>query len=273
MSAWQSGFVETNGIRMHYWRTGERSKPSVVLSHGGSDNGRCWIRTARVLEADYDVVMVDARGHGLSSKPEQGYGPRVSAADLAGFVVGLGVESPHLIGHSMGGEISANCAADFPELPRSLVIIDSGFISNSGRYAAPPAEAQQIFAQMQAAQQRQIQTLEALMERGRAENPGWHEDELQPWAESKLQASPYVRLYFAEHKRPWRETLAAIRCPILLMVGEPHLDSHTGWDAAIQATGIWREGQVVHIAGAGHNVQREGWDAYIARVSAWLATH
>ncbi len=274
MSEWKSGYVQTNGIRMHYWRTGDGSKPPVVLSHGGGDAGRCWTRTARALEADYDVIMVDARGHGLSDAPDQGYGPRVSAADLAGLIRGLGLEAPHLIGHSMGGEISSNCAADFPDLPRSLVIIDSGFISNGGRYAVTPQDAEERIAGMQAAMRAmQTSTLEELIARCRVENPGWHEDELEPWAESKMQASPNGRLFFAEAKRPWQETLAAIQCPVLLLVGEPHLESHTGWDAAVQATGIWREGQLIHIAGAGHNVQRDRWETFMARITAWMAAH
>ncbi len=270
---WQSANVETNGIRMHYWRTGRGEKPPVVLSHGGGDSGRCWTRVARELEADYDVIMVDARGHGHSDKPEQGYGPRVSAADLAGLIQALELERPHLIGHSMGGEISANCAADFSDLPRSLVIIDSGFISNGGRYAVTPEEAAERIESMQASM-RTMQTLsmQELMDRCRAENPDWHVDELEPWAESKLQASPNARLFFAEAKRPWQETLGAIRCPILLLVGDPERHSHTGWDAAVQATGVWQEGQLVHVAGAGHNVQRDQFDAFMTRINQWLAT-
>jgi N-formylmaleamate deformylase len=270
---WQSAFVETNGIQMHYWRTGQGDKPPVVLSHGGGDSGRCWTRVAHALENDYDVIMVDARGHGESDKPDEGYGPRVSAADLAGLIKALEIAPPHLIGHSMGGEISANCAADFPDLPRSLVIIDSGFISNGGRYAVTPEEAAERIQGMQASMRTmQSLTMEELIAQCRAENPGWHEDELKPWAESKQQGSPNARLFFAEAKRPWQETLGAIRCPILLLVGDPDRHSHTGWDAAVQATGIWQEGELIHIAEAGHNVQRDQYDLFMTRINDWLAT-
>jgi pimeloyl-ACP methyl ester carboxylesterase len=274
MGNWRDGFVETNGIRMHYWRTGDGSRPPVVLSHGATDSGLCWSRTARALESDYDVIMVDARGHGLSDKPAEDYGPRQSAADLAGLIRGLGIERPHLIGHSMGGEISANCAADFPELPRSLVVIDSGFISNAGPYRGSAEQAAERIAQSRA---RMIETqalgLDGLIARCREESPGWHEEELQPWAESKLQVSPEYGRFFAQEKRPWQKIFAAIQCPMLLLVAEPHLDSHSGWDAAVQATGIWRDGQLIHIAGAGHNVQRDRWEAFMARITAWMAAH
>jgi pimeloyl-ACP methyl ester carboxylesterase len=82
MSEWQQGDVLTNGIRMHYYRTGG-DKPQVVLAHGFSDSGLCWTPVARELEADYDVIMIDARGHGLSEAPTSGYSPKNMGADLA----------------------------------------------------------------------------------------------------------------------------------------------------------------------------------------------
>ena len=72
MATWQSGDVTVNGLRLHYTRTGG-AKPPVVLAHGFSDDGLCWTPVAEALEADYDVIMVDARGHGRSEAPEQGY--------------------------------------------------------------------------------------------------------------------------------------------------------------------------------------------------------
>ena len=73
MAVWQSGDIEVNGLRLHYTRTGG-DKPQVVLAHGFSDDGLCWTPVAEVLASEYDVIMVDARGHGRSDGPEQGYG-------------------------------------------------------------------------------------------------------------------------------------------------------------------------------------------------------
>ena len=65
MSDWLSGDVAVGGVRLRYHRTGG-DKPSLVLCHGFSDNGLCWSRVAHDLEADYDIIMYDARGHGES---------------------------------------------------------------------------------------------------------------------------------------------------------------------------------------------------------------
>ena len=58
MNNWQSGFVDTNGIRAHYIRTGG-DKPPFVLAHGFSDDGQCWRAVAEALCSDYDVIMGD----------------------------------------------------------------------------------------------------------------------------------------------------------------------------------------------------------------------
>jgi pimeloyl-ACP methyl ester carboxylesterase len=40
MNDWDAGFVEANGVRLHYTRTGG-TKPSVVLAHGATKDGLC----------------------------------------------------------------------------------------------------------------------------------------------------------------------------------------------------------------------------------------
>src|ERR671938_601164 len=99
MSSWQSDNIEVNGLRLHYTRTGGE-KPPVVLAHGFSDDGLCWTPVAEALAPEYDVIMVDARGHGRSEAPEQGYGPIEQAADLAGVIAALGLQRPAVLGHS-----------------------------------------------------------------------------------------------------------------------------------------------------------------------------
>src|SRR5436190_11655158 len=82
---WQSGFADANGLRLHFTRTGG-DKPPVVLAHGVTDSGLCWAPVAKVLAPDYDVIMVDARGHGQSEETPDGYDPASQADDLAGLI-------------------------------------------------------------------------------------------------------------------------------------------------------------------------------------------
>jgi len=72
MNNWKAATCNANNINIHYTRTGG-NKPPVILLHGLMTNGLCWTDLARTLEKDYDVIMPDARGHGQSDVPGEGY--------------------------------------------------------------------------------------------------------------------------------------------------------------------------------------------------------
>jgi pimeloyl-ACP methyl ester carboxylesterase len=81
MSEWFNGYVTTNGIKLHYYRTGG-DKPQVVINHGAGDDGLCWTRIAMELERNYDVIVPDARGHGKSETGKGDYSSIHRVADL-----------------------------------------------------------------------------------------------------------------------------------------------------------------------------------------------
>src|SRR5262245_51762526 len=119
MNRWKSGTCEANGINIHYLRTGG-DKASIVLLHGLMTSGACFSPLARALEEHYDVVMPDARGHGKSSVPNQGYCYNNLAADVLSLSKTLGLKKPVLLGHSMGGMTAAVAASRNPTELRGL---------------------------------------------------------------------------------------------------------------------------------------------------------
>ena len=127
MAGWSTGNCETNGINIHYTRTGEASP--LILLHGLTANGACWTAVAHAIEADYDVIMPDARGHGRSSVPDHGYRYEDHANDVVGLIEALRLSPPILIGHSMGGLVAAVVASRNPELLRGLILADPTFLS------------------------------------------------------------------------------------------------------------------------------------------------
>ena len=121
MPDWKSSYVESNGIRMDYTRTGG-DRPPLVLAHGFSDDGLRWTPVARALEAEFDVVMLDARFHGLSDAPEQDCHDGVMADDLAGAIRALDLRAPIVLGHSMGAATALVLAGRYPDLPNAIVL-------------------------------------------------------------------------------------------------------------------------------------------------------
>jgi pimeloyl-ACP methyl ester carboxylesterase len=62
-------YVDNDGVRIHYEVEGHG--PSLVLQHGFTHSLRRWYLHGYVdaLRNDYELVLIDARGHGKSDKP------------------------------------------------------------------------------------------------------------------------------------------------------------------------------------------------------------
>src|SRR5215207_8620868 len=187
MAPWQSGEVAANGLRLHYTRTGG-DKPPLVLAHGFSDDGLCWTPVARALEGDYDVIMVDARGHGQSQAAEQDYSDLDLGHDLAGVITALGLRRPAVLGHSMGAATALAMAGAHPDVPGVILLEDP-----PARWVTPPAGAPLDQAWRARMHERitglKTKTREELIATQHAETPGWSEAELGPWADAKLRLS------------------------------------------------------------------------------------
>ncbi len=123
-----SGVCKGSGIDIHFLRTGG-GKPPLVLLHGLTGSGACWIPLARALEGEYDVVMPDARGHGNSGTPVNGYRYDNHATDVIGLIQGLGLAAPVLLGHSMGGMTAAVVASQPATAIRGVILADPTFLS------------------------------------------------------------------------------------------------------------------------------------------------
>ena len=112
---WTENDLVLDGVNLHYTRTGKGKKPPLVLAHGFSDSGLCWLPIALELEDRYDLVLPDARGHGRSQRVQPGEDVDMPA-DLANLIRALHLEKPVVGGHSMGAHVSAQMAARNPGL-------------------------------------------------------------------------------------------------------------------------------------------------------------
>jgi len=268
MAVWQSGDITVNGLRLHYTRTAG-DKPQVVLAHGFSDDGLCWTPVAEALEADYDVIMVDARGHGRSEGPEQGYGPGDMAGDLAGVIAGLGLRRPAVLGHSMGAATTLVLAGRRPELIGAILLEDppAWWVPS----ASPEADAQgraQMRARMVALKRK---TREELIAEQRATSRGWSEAELGPWADAKLRFSINALALGDPGSVDWQATLRRITCPALLITADPALEAIVSEEDAAALKALIPQLHVAHIPGAGHSIRREQFARYLDIVCTFLS--
>jgi N-formylmaleamate deformylase len=248
MSNWQEGYAETNGIRIHYHRTGG-DKPQLLFAHGVTDSGLCWGRLARALEADYDCILVDARGHGHSDKPTTGYTADDHAADLAGLIDALALDCPVVIGHSMGGNTAtARATLGTPE-----------------ERAERAAQWRQNSAAMKAMSAAEIEAM------GRERSPLWADEEFPAWVAAKQRFSMNIFDTISRVTTPWQESAARFRSPVLLVTAETERGAIVSAENAAEAVTINPLIRLAHIDGAGHNIRRENFDAFVAAVRPFLA--
>ncbi len=272
---WTQNFVDVSGSRFHYTRTGgaESGKPVLVLAHGYTDNGLCWTAMARELEAGWDVVLPDARGHGLSERVKPGETLDLDA-DLAGFIRALGLERPVVGGHSMGAGTTAQMDARFPGLARALILEDPTWFDAPPRRPEPAASptGEQPDPYQQWLSNMGDFTMEGLIAKGRADSPTWPEIELGPWAESKMQIDPE----FVRHVRTlsmlsgWEHVAAALNAPTLLITADHEKGSIVTPEVSARATALCPQIQVAHIPGVGHCIRREAGKAYMDAVKKFL---
>jgi pimeloyl-ACP methyl ester carboxylesterase len=92
-----------------------------------------WSQSAAEFERQFDdlsrvarVIAVDQRGHGETEAPDGGYRIQRLAKDLQELIVALDLDTPDLLGHSMGASVIWSYLSLFAaELPvRRLVIVD-----------------------------------------------------------------------------------------------------------------------------------------------------
>jgi len=268
LSNWTQNDIVADHVSIHYTRTGDGSQPPLVLAHGFSDNGMCWLPVARDLAADYDVILPDARGHGLSQRVQPG--DKVDmAADLAGLVRGLGLEPVILGGHSMGASTAALTEARFPGLTRALILEDPAwFIPKPSEPGKPEQPRQNPFDKW--LQTMAGKTVEELMAKCHQDNPTWPEVELRPWAESKMQFDMNTFSTAREPGMDWQEAVKLITCPTLLITAENDKGSIVTPQAAQLAVELNNKVQVVHISGAGHSIRRENYADYMKAIQTFL---
>ena len=271
MSDWTANDLYVNGIKVHYARTGGQ-KPPIVLMHGFSDNGLCWTPIARALEDAYDVIMPDARGHGLSERVTPGSTPD-GVADLAGLIQALALDRPAVMGHSMGASTAALVGAQYPDLVGCLILEDPPLRDEE---PAPPKQAageEKLPPFVQELIKVKSHTREEIMAFCRAKNPTWPEAELEPWADSKLQFDLNVLKMKLPDYTGWREVVSHITCPTLLITADPDRGALVTPEAAQEVVRLLPQCEVAHIAGAGHSIRREQAAAYLEAVARFLREH
>lgn len=117
-------FVINEGTRIHYEVDGTGAP--LVLQHSLTRSLEMWydLGYAQELGKDYRLVLIDARGHGLSDKPHDpaAYSSELRAGDVVAVLNDAGIDRAHYMGYSMGARVGFAMMAHAPGRIRSFIL-------------------------------------------------------------------------------------------------------------------------------------------------------
>jgi esterase len=269
--------IRIGGRAFRYLEWGPADAPPIVLLHGGGQSAHTWDACCLLLARQHRCLALDQRGHGDSDWSTEGaYGFDDHARDVAGFIEGLQLRAPLLVGMSMGGINATAYATRHAETLRGLVSVDVGpdvrfeaverLMRGLGayRFFASPADAARRLSRLGARRPR------ALLEATLAQNLRQHDDARWTW---KYDPRTLVERTAAEILDPRQALwvrLAAITCPALVIRGADS-EIFASADAERFANALAR-GTLVTVPAARHSVQTDNPKGLVAAIEAFDAS-
>jgi len=199
------GTFDSEGVTIHYEVFGEG--PPIILVHGfASSLQENWVQTGwvkRLLSAGRRVVALDCRGHGESAKPHDpaAYAGEAMPGDVIRLMDHLGIARAELMGYSMGGGIALDLIMRHPQRFPRVVLGGVGAVSRGA------TESSAIASALSTDDPSTISSAVGRAFRWFAEQRG---NDLKALAACIQQG----------RSGPEPEALAAIRMPVLVVVGE-----------------------------------------------------
>ena len=292
-------YLEGASCRLSILEGGNPDKPNMLLMHGMRDHALSMLGIAECFSADYNIRILDLRGHGYSDNPGA-YTMMQFVADLYALFQHFKIESSLVIAHSLGGHIASRFAAIYPEYVSELVLLDGMGPPGMG---APMSDAVLIeryrvsvkAALMQRAASRQMENTEEALQRLTDNNPRLKEStailliehgvEMLPNGKVKWRWDPMMNMVWGTFPSTEMEKLwALIDCRVLIVTGD---ESPAYWvdmrgDADVDLVfyesellrrkGLFKSAENAVIEGAGHMLHYDQPDKLNDVIKKFLKT-
>lgn len=241
------------GVRIYYQITGDG--PPLILHHESADSSAIWqdLGYCDALLPNYQLIRLDARGHGASDKPHEpaAYDLSCRVGDVIAVMDTVGLQRAHFFGYSMGGWVGFGLARYAPRRLRTLII--GGAHPYAERFDARRAV-------MRKGRESFLRALE------RSFGPVL----LTPAVQARLAANDFEALLALTQDRPdLADVLPDMRMPCLLLVGEddPRLPQVQACAQHIP------DATLVTFPGCDHMAMFAKREAVVAHLTAFLARY
>ena len=121
--------VNINGVEIYYEVYG-KGQPLLLL-HGFTQSSIAWQEYIKEYYNDFEVYLIDLRGHGKSSKFEEQFSVRAASKDVLTLMEYLNIKKIKGIGLSFGGDVLLELSSMSPKLIESMIIIGANGNWNS----------------------------------------------------------------------------------------------------------------------------------------------
>ena len=116
-------FQKVGDTKVHYHVSGEGEPLLLVAGLFGDLHN--WKKTVPLFEKNYQVIVCDNRGSGLTEAPADSFTMRDLADDAAGLLAELGIAKAHILGWSMGGNVAQEIAINHRDLTGTLTLMST----------------------------------------------------------------------------------------------------------------------------------------------------
>jgi len=263
---WDDYFIEIEGTTIHYYRTGGK-KPPMVFLHGITDYGLGWTRVVQEFELKFDIILLDARGHGQSRTDQLDYSISTMASDVNFVIKSLGLDKIILIGHSMGGQIASVVATICPKRIKYLILEDPAYVLKPKNKLNEEKKTKFIIDYLA---KRTNKSLIELQDYCKKIFPSWDVVDIEYWAKSQMEFmnnNPITTLENAKADIEWKKIFPKIICPTLLVIPSHGILSLKDAESIVP---LFKQAKIEYIRNADHNVRRSQYNLFIEAVKKFL---
>ena len=119
-------WADIGNLKVRYLDWGGDGQPLLAL-HGLASSAHWYDIVAPLLRDRYHIYAPDQRGPGQPTSAPDGYDWKTLSDDMVGLMDHIGLDQMAVMGHSWGGNVATNLAANAPDRVSRLIMLDGGF--------------------------------------------------------------------------------------------------------------------------------------------------
>ncbi|MFC3879284.1 alpha/beta fold hydrolase [Algoriphagus namhaensis] len=260
--------IKVNGVELFYTDQGS-GEETVVFSHGLLWSQLMFEKQIDFLKTNYRVIAYDHRGQGQSQFVEP-FDMDTLAVDAAELIKALCDEPVHFVGLSMGGFTGMRLAARYPDLVKSLVLLETSAnaepVENHPKYKTLNGLVKWVGVISPIANQ----VMPIMFAQSWLQNPD-NKSQVKRWKRELMRNKKSVTAAVEGviYRKGIEDELKNITCPTMVVVGDEDVATKPEKAKFIQM-GI--SNAVLHtVIGAGHSSCIEKPEEINRLISEWLS--